>query len=305
VAPYLQHPGARSPDLPPHRRAYPLFAPDQARQLVETVTTTEPVVHGLSGHGWTLKKLRQWVLSTFGRAVGRNAIRRMLLAARLSWKKIKKVLGKAKPRKRVEPITRLEELFARVCRDEVTLVSIDESHFHQDLDEGYTWGPKGKRSWRVSTTPGLSERLNWYGAYDFSHGQCLIWEDGPCDGNATCHFLERVARWRAGLPGKIVVIWDNAPCHIARVVTGHAEELGLELVFLPGYSPDLNPIERLWDWMREEVTRGHCHCSLKALRAACQQFIAAINGDPEAVVDRLWPKFELDPEHEAKLLVST
>jgi hypothetical protein len=77
------------------------------------------------------------------------------------------------------------------------------------------------------------------------------------------------------------------------------------LVFLPGYSPDLNPIERLWDWMREEVTRGHCHSSLKALRAAGQHFIAAINGEPEAVVDRLWPKFELDPEHEAKLLVST
>jgi hypothetical protein len=37
---------------------------------------------------------------------------------------------------------------------------------------------------------------------------------------------------------------------------------------------------------------------------ACQQFIAGINADPEAVVDRLWPKFELDPEYEAKLLVS-
>jgi hypothetical protein len=70
-------------------------------------------------------------------------------------------------------------------------------------------------------------------------------------------------------------------------------------------SPDLNPIERLWDWMREAVTRGHCHISLATLRAACRRFIAEINGDPEAVRDRLWPKFELDPEYEAKLLVST
>ena len=258
----------------------------------------------MPGHGWTLKKLRRWVLDRFGRLVGRNAIRRILLAARLSWKKITKVLGKAKAPKRAEHITRLEELFAQVCRGEVTLVYIDESHFHQDLDGGYTWSKKGQRAWRVSTTPGLSERLNWYGAYDFTHGQCLIWEDGPCDGNATCHFLERVARWRSGLPGKVVVIWDNAPCHIAKVVTGHAAELGIELVFLPGYSPDLNPIERLWDWMREEVTRGHCHVSLRALRAACLDFVAMINAAPEAVVDRLWPKFNLDPEHE-KLLAST
>jgi hypothetical protein len=258
----------------------------------------------LPGHGWTLKKLRQWVSVTFGRTVGRNAIRRMLLDAELSWKRIKKLLGKAKAPKRAEHISRLEGLFSLVCRDEVTLIYIDESHFHRDLDEGYTWGPRGQRSWRVSTCPGLSERLNWYGAYDFTHGQCLIWEDGPCDGNATCHFLGRVVRWRAGLPGRVVVIWDNAPCHVARVVTGHAAELGIALVFLPGYSPDLNPIERLWDWMREEVTRGHCHASLAALRGACQQFISGINLAPATLVDRLWPKFELDPEYEAKLLVS-
>jgi len=40
-------------------------------------------------------------------------------------------------------------------------------------------------------------------------------------------------------------------------------------------------------------------------RAACQDFIAGINAGPEAVVDRLWPGFELDPEYEAKLLIST
>ncbi len=57
--------------------------------------------------------------------------------------------------------------------------------------------------------------------------------------------------------------------------------------------------------MRDEVTRGHCHVSSRALRAECQQFIAGINGDAQVVVDRLWPKFELDPEYEAKLLVST
>ena len=114
-----------------------------------------------------------------------------------------------------------------------------------------------------------------------------------------------MARWRVGLAGQVVVIWDNAPCHVAKVVQAHAEERGIKLVALPGYSPDLNPIERLWDWMRQEVTRGHCHISLAALRAACQRFIAEINGDPGAVIDRLWPKFELDPEYEAKLLVST
>lgn len=192
-------------------------------------------------------------MTTLGEEVSRNAIRCVLHAGGLSWRRIKKLLGKARPGKRVEHVERLAGLFERVHRREVTLIYIDESHSHHDLDEGYTWGPKGKRSWRVSTTPGLSERLNRYGAYDFTHGRCLIWEDGPCDAMATCHFLERVLRWRAGLLGPVVVIWDNAPCHIARMVQGHAKKLGIELIPLPGYSPDLNPIERLWDWMRGHV----------------------------------------------------
>ena len=57
--------------------------------------------------------------------------------------------------------------------------------------------------------------------------------------------------------------------------------------------------------MREEVTLDHGHAGLKALRQACREFIARINGDAMAMVDRLWPRFDLDPEHEAKLLVST
>ncbi len=268
------------------------------------MTTTEPVQHRLPGHGWTLNKLRQWVLETWGRSQGRNTIRRVLQVARLSYKKVKKVLGKAKPWKRQAHIGQLQALFERVCRGEITLIYLDESHFHQDLDHGFTWSRRGERAWRVSTSPGLSERLNWYGAYDFTHGQCLIWEDGPCDGMATCDFLLRVVQWRQALGKPIVVIWDNAPCHVAKVVQGHAAELGVELVPLPGYSPDLNPIERLWDWMREEVTRHHCHASLKELRVACQEFIARINLQPRAIVDRLWPKFDLDPEYEAKLLFS-
>ena len=236
---------------------------------------------------------------------GPGSIRRILRRAKLTWKKVKKLLGKAKPEKRAAHIEELLKLFAGVRDGEVTLVYADEVHIHRDLDLGYTWGRQGQRLWRASDCPRRSDRMNAYGAYDFTHGECLLWQDGWCNGERTVQFLHELVRWRAGKPGRLVLIWDNAPCHVARVVTAEAARLGIEVVNLPGYSPDLNPIERLWDWMREEVTRGFCHGSVADLIEACQAFIVRINCDPLALVDRLWPKFELDPEFEEKLRVST
>jgi transposase len=272
---------------------------------VDCVEKTDPAKEGLFGHNWTLKKLKQWVARTFGRLVSRNALRRLLRQARLSWKKVKKLLGKANPEKRAAHIQQLLGLFTGVCNGDIVLLYVDEAHFHRDLDLGYTWGRIGQRIWRRSDCPKLSDRLNCYGAYDFSNGECFLWQDGWCNGAKTVEFLQALVRWREGKKGRLVILWDNAPCHVAKVVKAEAKRLGVELVYLPGYSPDLNPIERLWDWLREEVTRGHCHGSVPELLAACQAFIARINRDPVAVVDRLWPKFELDPEFEEKLRVST
>jgi transposase len=259
----------------------------------------------LPGYNWTTKKLKQLVLRLFGQHAGRNTLRRLLQGANLSWKKVKKLLRKANPDKRAAHVKELLQLFDEVRQGQVLLIYVDEVHIHRDLDLGYTWGRKGKRLWRKSDCPKLSERMNAYGAYDFSNGECLLWENGWCNGSQTVSFLQALALWRAGKKGRLVLIWDNAPCHVAKVVKAEAAKLGITLVNLPGYSPDLNPIERLWDWMREEVTRGFCHQSVAELIQACQAFIQRINHDPIALVDRLWPKFELDPEFEEKLRVSS
>ena len=103
---------------------------------------------------------------------------------------------------------------------------------------------------------------------------------------------------------QIVVIWDGAPWHRAKFVAEEATKMGIEIIPLPGYSPDLNPIEGLWKWMRAEVTQLHCYESTQAIFDACKKFIETINQNPLEIITRLWPRFELDPETE-KLGVSS
>src|SRR5262249_55085744 len=128
LGPPVQPPRPQSLGLPPLRRPRPPFTPKQAEQVVATVETTDPAQHGLPGHGWTVKKLKQWVLQTFGLLAGRGTIRRLLRRANLTWKKVKKLLGKAKPEKRAAHVQEQLQLFARVCDGEVLLIDVDEVH---------------------------------------------------------------------------------------------------------------------------------------------------------------------------------
>lgn len=305
LGPALQRRWAGRPGVPPDRRTRPPFAPAQVEQIAHAVEQTEPADHQLPGHTWTLKKLAAWVRQTLGRTAARATLGALLRAADITWKKVKKLLGKANPEARAAHVERLGGLFDQCRRGEIVLIWADESHFHRDMDLGYTWARRGKRAWRKTDCPKLSERVNGYGAYDFTAGRCLLWERGNCDGERTALFWERVAEWQKDAGRPVVVIWDGAPCHRAKVARRKADDLKITLVALPGYSPDRNPIERLWSWLRQEVTSGHCHATLGALADACQKVVADINADPVALVDRLWPKFELDPEYEAKLRVST
>jgi len=59
-------------------------------------------------------------------------------------------------------------------------------------------------------------------------------------------------------PGKIVLVLDNARFHHAKALQPFLEQMKskLELLFLPPYSPDLNPIERFWKFLRKLVTHN-------------------------------------------------
>lgn len=71
---------------------------------------------------------------------------------------------------------------------------------------------------------------------------------------------------------KIVVVLDNAKWHHARLLNPWLQQhrSTLSLVFLPPYSPDLNPIERVWKLTRRHCTHNHYFPELSDLITAVQ-----------------------------------
>jgi len=248
-----------------------------------------------------LRRLVGWARGRFGLVCCRETIRAVLHRRKLSWKKAKKLLGRANPEQRQAFVERLRDVLAGAQRDQHLLVYLDEAHIHQDADLGYGWAARGERFWIASRSPGLSARVSFYGLYLCNEGQVRLWPFPRANGE---HTIEVLRRLRAAFPDEaLIVLWDGAPDHRAKIVREAATALNITLMPLPGDSPDLMPVEALWHWLREDVTDHHCHASAEDLTRRVADFEVRLNRDPFVIADRLWVKDRLDP-HEEKLRFS-
>jgi transposase len=236
------------------------------------------------------------VRERFGRLCCRETIRAVLHRLKLSWKTAKKLLGRADPERRQAFIEQLQGVLDGAQRDQHLVVYVDEAHIHLDADLGYGWAERGERFWVASSSPGLSARVSFYGLYLSNEGQVRLWPFPRANGDHTIAVLRRL---RAAFPDEaLIVLWDGAPYHRAKAVQEAATTLGIELMPLPGYSPDLMPVEALWRWLREDVTYHHCHASAEDLTRRVTDFEARLNRDPFVIADRLWVTDQLDPDEE-------
>ena len=78
------------------------------------------------------------------------------------------------------------------------------------------------------------------------------------DGGLFEGWLERVFVPALKNPLKSILILDNAPFHRKNMIYDIADEYGFRVIFLPSYSPDLNPIEKLWANIKRKL-RLHMH----------------------------------------------
>ena len=80
----------------------------------------------------------------------------------------------------------------------------------------------------------------------------MVREYKTIDSEAICEYFEAL---RTKYPGhrKIHLILDQGPYHKSEKTRQTAEELNIKIHFLPAYSPNLNPIERLWKVRNEHV----------------------------------------------------
>lgn len=150
----------------------------------------------------------------------------------------------------------------------------DSAHPTQATKLSYGWIRKGE-SKKVETTASRT-RINIMGAIklgDIQNTVAAQYETINAD-SIVDHL--HLIRKKHGSKGTIHLILDQAPCHRAEKVVQEAKKLNICLKHLPAYSPNLNPIERLWKVMNENVRNNRFFKSAKDFRREIERFFAEI-----------------------------
>ena len=137
----------------------------------------------------------------------------------------------------------------RAGKGEVVLLFLDASHFVMGCDFlGYVYG-KARRF--VKTWSGR-KRYNVLGAIDFITKKVhTVVNDSYITATEVCGMLRKL-RMEYG-DREIHLVLDNARYQKCRIVQEMASSLDIHLEYIPPYSPNLNLIERLWKFVKEEL----------------------------------------------------
>ena len=116
------------------------------------------------------------------------------------------------------------------------------------------------------------QRFNVLGAWNAVTHQLIAVTNTTVVNTATmCELLGKIAA--LGLTGPITLVLDNARYQRNAVVQALASQLGITLVFLPSYSPNLNLIERLWKFIKRRALYGRYHPTFAEFQAAIKEIL--------------------------------
>lgn len=235
-----------------------------------------PAVAGIGLANWNWKVVRQFVHDRFGRALSRSSCLNYLHRLGFVVKRPKKRLLKANAEKREAFVAAYVALCAEAVRMGAKIFFVDEAHFRADVELRAKWVLRAEPALVDTSSPRFGEKATYYSAVCLETGEV---ESMPVLGNTNAGtsvaFLKQL---RAKHPEPLIVIWDNAPTHHGPEIRQYLTtlDLKLRLVALPGYSPDFNPDEAIWDWIREDVTANFCFGTAAKVSEKVDAFFAGL-----------------------------
>jgi hypothetical protein len=139
------------------------------------------------------------------------------------------------------------------------LLYADETTYFRQPSNAKVWYPAGtKNKPHAEWSYRRNNKSRIIGSMDSGSGKVIAWQGHKAGVKAWVDFL-RTIRLSYGEDVVVYLVLDNWPIHSKPEVLEAAEKEQITFLFLPTYAPWLNPIEKLWRWLKQAVIHMHRH----------------------------------------------
>ncbi len=223
----------------------------QMQWICRTIAGKNPLQMRLPFALWTLKLVQAVINEKFGVFLSKASVWRLLQQLGLSAQRPLFKAFQQDPKKVDEWVKRRYPAIKRMAKRVGARIFFgDEAGVRSDFHAGTTWAPVGETP--VIRATGARFSLNMISAVD-NRGELRFM---VVDGTVNAHvFIEFLNRLLVNADRPIFLIVDGHPSHRAKCVTDFVKSTNgmLGLFFLPGYSPELNPDEFVWNDLKNRV----------------------------------------------------
>jgi len=231
-----------------------------ASLVVRWVLTLSPADFRFARSRWSCEAVAVVLREDYRVRVGRETVRLWLREVGLVWRRPRPTIRPKDP-DRAAKLAALRSLLRGLPADE-TAVFMDEVDVNLNPKVGCMWMKRGEQA--AIETPGTNEKRYLAGSIHWRTGRVILTEGKPKEGRGAALFCRHLDDLRRAFRHyKVIhVICDNAGFHKpdkSKAVKKYLAEWSGRVVlhYLPTYSPDCNPVERVWWRLHEAVTRNH------------------------------------------------
>ncbi|WP_339172517.1 IS630 family transposase [Anoxybacillus sp. FSL W8-1294] len=163
---------------------------------------------------------------------------------------------------------------------------MDETHVRAYQALRTTWAEVGNQKHVPSY--GHHDHVSIFGAVGVQQGDVVFHRASSANAETFLDFLRRLKEKYADR--FIVLVLDNVRIHHAKMVQAFldgGEGAAFHFIFLPPYSPQLNPIERLWKWLKDEVIANVFHKDQNDITQSITRFKQYVLQHPDEVLRRM------------------
>ncbi len=224
----------------------------EKRQVRRWICGKDPRQYGFDFGLWTRRIVADLIEKKLGKKLGITAVGRLLAALEITPQKPLRRAYERDPAAIAKWKTQdYPKLRARAKRRGADIFFLDEAGIRSDAPLQRTWGAKGKTP--EVRTSGQRQSVNAISAVNLLGA---FWYDvytGRFNAGRFVDFLRAFVRTRKR---PVFLVVDGHPAHRAKAVARYVQSLKgkLELHFLPGYAPELNPDEFVWNYIRQHGT---------------------------------------------------